>query len=402
MKWATLDSVSGKTIVMNQLVGDTYPVPFEGEVYEQVIDEDKAESVTVEKLGGKTIVWNQLINPVNYRGSKVEKGLTVTDNKDGTITLNGTTEGLVSSRIQAYFDKGATSIFQGHKYLIPFIDVSVGLYARIETVNGGFNVTTPTFTSTLDGTFSCDVRMDTGHTYTNVTIPGMVFDLTTMFGETIANSMTAEQFRQLFPKDYYPYSEPTLMSFDTKEVVSRGANLLDLKSWYDSIATEYNKNGLSFTYSESEQCFVINGTSTNTSMFMSKVLDTPLPYRSGMVTGVKYLGGTVSKNDAPYAIFYIGGSATQQGSSNWSTVDLSENDGTKQIPTNGTFGTFKYITRVWLYISGGVTFSNYKMQPIIAYNSTYAPYRDPITIPIPESVRTQYPLRSAGTVYDTI
>ncbi len=53
-------------------------------------------------------------------------------------------------------------------------------------------------------------------------------NLTQMFGA--GNEPTAEQFSAMFPADYYPYSEPTLMSFSSKEGISKGKNVSDIKN----------------------------------------------------------------------------------------------------------------------------------------------------------------------------
>lgn len=51
-----------------------------------------------------------------------------------------------------------------------------------------------------------------------------LFDLTAMFGA--GNEPTAEEFRAMFPADYYPYSEQTLMTYSPDKVVSKGRNII--------------------------------------------------------------------------------------------------------------------------------------------------------------------------------
>lgn len=55
-----------------------------------------------------------------------------------------------------------------------------------------------------------------------------LFDLTKMFGAGNEPS-TQEEFEALFPEDYYPYNEGTLMSIPVNEVVEKGRNLFDEK-----------------------------------------------------------------------------------------------------------------------------------------------------------------------------
>lgn len=53
-----------------------------------------------------------------------------------------------------------------------------------------------------------------------------IIDLTKMFGSGNEPS-TVEEFEAMFPNDYYPYNEGTLMSMGTKEVVEQGKNYFD-------------------------------------------------------------------------------------------------------------------------------------------------------------------------------
>ena len=53
-----------------------------------------------------------------------------------------------------------------------------------------------------------------------------IIDLTQMFGNGNEPS-TVEEFEKMFPLDYYPYNEGTLMSMGTKEVVEQGKNYFD-------------------------------------------------------------------------------------------------------------------------------------------------------------------------------
>ena len=54
-----------------------------------------------------------------------------------------------------------------------------------------------------------------------------VFDLTLMFGATVAAQMTAAKFRALFPDDYYAYNAGELMSVKTSEHITTTSYPLD-------------------------------------------------------------------------------------------------------------------------------------------------------------------------------
>ena len=57
-----------------------------------------------------------------------------------------------------------------------------------------------------------------------------IIDLTQIFGSGNEPS-TVEEFEAMFPLDYYPYSEGTLMSMGTKDVVEQGKNYFKCKSF---------------------------------------------------------------------------------------------------------------------------------------------------------------------------
>ena len=66
----------------------------------------------------------------------------------------------------------------------------------------------------------------------------MAIDLTQMFGA--GNEPSTPEFEALFPKDYYPYNEGTLMSIPVNEVVEHGRNLFDCYGF--SCAGIYDEN----------------------------------------------------------------------------------------------------------------------------------------------------------------
>ena len=89
-------------------------------------------------------------------------------------------------------------------------------YSTIGTVTNSSSI----FIATLGG----DTKVGDIFKIKNV----MVTDLTKMFGAGNEPS-TPEEFEALFPEDYYPYNEGTLMSIPVNEVVEKGRNLFDEK-----------------------------------------------------------------------------------------------------------------------------------------------------------------------------
>ena len=72
--------------------GITESKPLQEFVYRACPSSIKAKSVTLDRIYGKTLAWNQLIPIPNSSASDSKNGITLTDNRDGSYTLNGTAE----------------------------------------------------------------------------------------------------------------------------------------------------------------------------------------------------------------------------------------------------------------------------------------------------------------------
>lgn len=201
--------------------GQTYDIlPEEGETASRTAPSG-AKYVSVDKVGGKSIVWNQLANVLP---NETRNGLAYsTDN--GKISITGTVQGAPT---YGQFSLTQDSNFKrdGRKYLILFsqtLDVGVSGYDHASR-NAFF------FSQTRGTNWNGYVFMyvKEGETVSVSNLSLNVFDLTQMFGSTIADYIySLEQatagagvawFKKLFPKDYYPYSEPTIISSQTDRV----------------------------------------------------------------------------------------------------------------------------------------------------------------------------------------
>ena len=90
-----------------------------------------------------------------------------------------------------------------------------------------------------------------------------MFDLTRMFGEGNEPS-TVEEFEAMFPEDYYPYSEPKLLSFTGKELKSTWDNeehtaSFDLSTIVDSQGNQVFPDGLRSAGNVYDEIKVENG-----------------------------------------------------------------------------------------------------------------------------------------------
>ena len=171
----------------------------------------------LDKIVGGTVVWNQLANVLP---NETRNGLAYsTDN--GEISITGTVQGAPT---YGQFDLTRNLDFKrdGRKYLILLsqtLDVGVSGYDHASR-NAFF------FSQTRGTNWNGYVFMyvEEGETVSVSNLSLNVFDLTQMFGSTIADYIySLEQatagagvswFKKLFQKDYYPYNAGELLSVE--------------------------------------------------------------------------------------------------------------------------------------------------------------------------------------------
>lgn len=172
----------------------------------------------VDKIVGGTIAWNQKVAISDIRESRTANGITITKNNDGSITYTGTAT--AAGSIGQWNEK---SLIDGHIYVYSTLSDNTGA--------GVFLIGTNT-SKTRQGSFNSK----NGLTY-NVTIYSQLFDLTQMFGSTIADYINSLEtanagagvawFRKLFPRPYYAYNAGELMSVQTSAHKMVGFNQFD-------------------------------------------------------------------------------------------------------------------------------------------------------------------------------
>lgn len=179
------------------------------------------------KYGGN-IVWNQLFK---WQTTTTSKGVTLTQNGDGSLTLTGSN----TDNYNNYFSELTGYIPTGHVYLIgnPNTDNSGGggstgtynLFCRYKNAGSSFTKaykgSTPRIIKPSNATYpSWRLEIQYGNSSAGVTFNDTFFpycfDLTMMFGEEIADQLLAMEtaepgagvawFRNLFPKEWYPYN----------------------------------------------------------------------------------------------------------------------------------------------------------------------------------------------------
>lgn len=203
------------------------------EAYTKAVPTGAQKWASLDKVGGKTVVWNQAVRNGDFFEGKSGfdigwwYGNTIGAAADGQLVLT-------PNKSTKFLDFKITghSIKPNIKYL---------LCASIKsTVDGIFTtphaITNPVRISAGSGfkdcccidqtseggtTAFCFIAYEPSDNFTVTVDNAMLFDLTAMFGAGNEPS-TVEEFRAMFPADYYPYNPGELMSAEVVEVESKG------------------------------------------------------------------------------------------------------------------------------------------------------------------------------------
>ena len=176
-------------------------------------------------IKGKTIVWNQLFTNLTTSSN----GVTISQNQDGTMTLNGTT-----NKSYINFTILSDVMNQVHKYLLCLKILSnpgnVAFYygwlnrykMNTDVISNGEScvICNQTESLTQIGRDTGLAGFAAGAIFNNVKIAVMVMDLTQMFGAGNEPATPAE-FRAMFPDDYYPYNAGELKTIVPTSVESK-------------------------------------------------------------------------------------------------------------------------------------------------------------------------------------
>lgn len=197
------------------------------------------------KIVGGTVAWNQLVLENTSTDSGVTKSFA-----NGKIILNGTP---TKASTLIYTDNLKTP---SHKILIVSNGwTRTGLYTILRDYTNSINLyswnpSTPFASKVVSIPSNCNswrlyFNFTTeADTFDNETFPIQVFDLTQMFGSTIADYIySLEQatagagvawFKKLFPKDYYAYNAGELISVKTSKHITTGFNQFDKSKAVDN------------------------------------------------------------------------------------------------------------------------------------------------------------------------
>jgi len=214
------------------------------------------------KIVGGTIGWGQIVNKSSIPSTNTTYGITFTNNGDGSVSVSGDANG------NAYFyvlgSSGITvNVLEGHKiYVRGCPNGGSASSYMMQINNGSWNYDYGEGIIIAKGTadikqFAIKVSNGT-HLATAIKFYPLIFDLTAMFGTTIADyAYSLEQAQAgsgiswlrsygFFTENYYPYSAAKLESVQTSGHVMRGFNawdeVWDLGGISNSTGADYSDN----------------------------------------------------------------------------------------------------------------------------------------------------------------
>ena len=201
-----------------------------------------------QKIVGATLAWNQLVDTLDGLNTQTQ-GTTVTRNTDGTYSVSGMGSGNHFCSAPD-FEYGVN-----HKYLYRFTGGKNGIIYQIALIKTGqttvykvsFNATDiDTETSGIINCSESNLQYLRSRFYTtqdysgNTTVNLQLFDLTALFGSTIADAIyQMEQttagsgvvfFRKYFPEDYYAYENGKLESVNVSAHKAYDSNAAEVSS----------------------------------------------------------------------------------------------------------------------------------------------------------------------------
>lgn len=317
-----------------------------------------AKLVSVKKIGGRTIVWNQLCKIVDKRKIS-ESGITCDyDKENNSITISGTAEKNMYFPVTGYFESThkfylKSGLMGSENTILIYNDLKMMEYA--DRKNGAI--------FTFDGRGRLYGRVCNGYTTDGLTLKIMLIDLTKMFGAGNEPS-TPEEFEALFPKDYYPYNEGTLMSMPVNKVVEQGRNLLPDR-------TKIGKfNGITFVRN-GDGSLTVSGTSASNYLYLIG----NVPVEKGKK--YKLTGAPVGGSSKSYRLWVASRLAFPEGKRLFDTGSGGEATALEDE-----------IISVSIQVMNGVTVKDLTFRPMLTYADTegdFSPYHKN-TYPIPQAI----------------
>lgn len=211
-------------------------------------------NILLNKIEGKTNKIVQLLDKSKFSSTTTNKGITFTNNNNGTFTANGTaSDGAATLNLQT-----SLGVISGHKYLVDVGNVDnacVQLYTG-ETANifEAYNIKyTPqiiTCKTTYDAVFYQIIFYD-GITVNNAVLRPQFFDLTAMYGYG-KEPTTVEQFKKDYP-NFFDEKLDDVYSVETSGIATTSENIYGLEDFIK----KNNASDMIVTY-DGKKCFKIS------------------------------------------------------------------------------------------------------------------------------------------------
>ena len=170
----------------------------------------------------------QLLDKRDYKPTRTMRGVTFTNNGDGTITVNGTS----TSQIYEDVSNSWIPLDTSHKYLLSGCPKEGGSSDVFLYVNNGDSLFDFDTGNGSIGTVSKNravvtIAISGGTTVNNLVFKPQLFDLTEMYGEGNEPKTVAE-FRAKFPNELYDYSPRCWVTSYKTGLIAKTKNLFDV------------------------------------------------------------------------------------------------------------------------------------------------------------------------------
>lgn len=232
---------SAEQLLSTQFVEDSVPYNFRTSGGSKDIGDRELDEIV-----GGTIAWNQLVTIPTVDKSFEKNGITGVDNRDGSYSFSGTA---TATTYVSFIGQFQNRMVNGHKYIVLGMN-NKDVYLN-DSYSGKFDTKANkvfAYSNANNARVEFGIKVENG-AEVNETIKPQMFDLTLMFGITIAGHVySLEQaeagkgvtfFKSLFPKDYYEYNGGEQMSVKTSAHEMVGFNQWD-EEWVNGYYNQSN------------------------------------------------------------------------------------------------------------------------------------------------------------------
>lgn len=205
------------------------------EAYSKLIKSNvipEANKALIQSIGGKSLVMNQLVQNGNFASDvkwSIENGISYSVNNN-VATIQSSTEG------DPYLYQSSINLVASHKYIV-FVDGYRENASSLGELGGGMVFFFGSYSNAIRQTFSTtrtkyaiisvapnvitnvDLRFYSKGNTTHISNV-MLIDLTQMFGSG-REPQSVEEFKAQFPLDYYEYNLGEIISADCDSIVSK-------------------------------------------------------------------------------------------------------------------------------------------------------------------------------------